>query len=141
MKGQFSKNSFWKNYPQLIETSYQGSLISNPKGIIKIFKDAKEKLKQIKRNRRKYFISVVFIDEIGLCEISPFNPLKVLHSFLELDYKNKSDIEKIAFVGISNWKLDASKMNRGIYLNVYSPESNLDEMKETAYKILKTYFI
>ena len=69
-------------------------------------------------------ISLVFIDEIGLCEISPLNPLKVLHSFLELDYKNKKNEEKIAFVGISNWRLDASKMNRGIYLNVFSPESN-----------------
>jgi hypothetical protein len=26
---------------------------------------------------------VVVIDEIGLCELSPYNPLKVLHSLLE----------------------------------------------------------
>ena len=84
-------------------------------------------------------ISLVFIDEIGLCEISPLNPLKVLHSFLELDYKNKKNEEKIAFVGISNWRLDASKMNRGIYLNVFSPESNKKDMINTAYEISKVY--
>jgi len=56
-----------------------------------------------------------------------------------LDYKNKNNIEKIAFVGISNWKLDASKMNRGIFLNVFSPESNKNDMIETANEITKIY--
>ena len=51
-------------------------------------------------------IYAVYIDEIGLAEISPYNPLKVLHGLLEYP--------KVAFVGISNWTLDASKMNRGI---------------------------
>jgi hypothetical protein len=47
-------------------------------------------------------ISLVFIDEIGLCELSPSNSLKVLYSFLELDYKDNNDRNKITFVGISN---------------------------------------
>ena len=84
-------------------------------------------------------ISLVFIDEIGLCEISPLNPLKVVHSFLELDYKNQNNINKIAFVGISNWKLDAYKMNKGIFLNVFSPESNKNDMRETVYEISNFY--
>ncbi len=46
-------------------------------------------------------IVLVMIDEIGLAEISPYNPLKVLHSYL--------DNPKVSFVGISNWALDASK--------------------------------
>ena len=33
-------------------------------------------------------------EEIGLAELSPYNPLKVLHGFLEKP--------KISFVGISN---------------------------------------
>jgi hypothetical protein len=53
---------------------------------------------------------VVVIDEIGLCELSPYNPLKVLHSLLE---PNEA-VDEVAFLGISNWSLDASKMNRGI---------------------------
>jgi hypothetical protein len=49
---------------------------------------------------------IIIIDEIGLAELSPHNPLKVLHSKLEHP--------KFPFIGISNWKLDASKMNRVI---------------------------
>ncbi len=49
------------------------------------------------------------IDELGLAENSPFNPLKVLHKILENP--------KISMVGVSNWSLDASKMNRAIHLS------------------------
>ena len=149
MKGINSKSRFWKLYPQLFVTSYQGSLTSTSKGIKETFYRAESTLKKWKEKRSKKrneneidgndIISLVFIDEIGLCEISPFNPLKVLHSFLELDYKNKNSDEKIAFVGISNWKLDASKMNRGFYLNVFSPESNINDMINTAFEISKIY--
>ena len=52
-------------------------------------------------------INLVVIDEIGLAELSPYNPLKVLHE--------KLDNPKISFIGISNWSLDASKMNRVIF--------------------------
>lgn len=57
---------------------------------------------------------LVIIDEIGLAELSPFNPLKVLHSLLEPP--------EVAFVGISNYALDASKMNRAITLSRPDPD-------------------
>ena len=155
MKGYHSKSNFWKEYPQLIVTSYQGSLTSTPKGIIDTFKDAEKKLKDYIKNKNnknikekkennidridKGIIVCVFIDEIGLCEISPSNPLKVLHTYLEIDYKNQNNEEKLAFVGISNWVLDAAKMNRGIYLNVINPISDYRQMKETAFQITKIY--
>ncbi len=40
-------------------------------------------------------------DEIGLAEISPYNPLKTIHSYLDQPNFN--------FIGISNYSLDASK--------------------------------
>ncbi len=52
---------------------------------------------------------MIVIDEIGLAEISEYNPLKVLHFRLENS--------EVPFIGISNWVLDASKQNRGITLN------------------------
>lgn len=152
MKGYHSKSKFWQQYPQLVVTSYQGSLTSTSKGIIKAFKNAEDKLKVfLEKNKNtkenlkdinkqnKGIISCVFIDEIGLCEISPSNPLKVLHTHLELDYKNQNIEEKLAFVGISNWILDAAKMNRGIYLNVLNPLSDIHQMKETALQITNIY--
>ena len=63
-------------------------------------------------------ISLLYFDEI-LAEISTNNPLKVIHYELEFD----DNEQKIAFVGISNWSLDASKMNRNIFLSV----NELDE--------------
>jgi hypothetical protein len=164
MKGTLSKSSFWREYPQLIVTSYQGSLTSTSKGIIDTFKDGEKKLKDfLKKNKEKNkneekqelnnelsfkkslqnnnkgIIVCVYIDEIGLCELSPFNPLKALHTFLELGYKNQNIEKKLAFVGISNWKLDAAKMNRGLYLNVINPILDIKQMEETAFQITNIY--
>ena len=48
---------------------------------------------------------VVFcLDNLGFAEQSPHQPLKVLHKLLENP--------EIAFVGLSNWRLDSAKMNR-----------------------------
>ena len=165
MKGNLSKSKFWKEYPQLIVTSYQGSLTSTSKGIIDTFEDGKKKLKDYldknknktkknansdsiseckknlkeKQNNDKGIIVCIYIDEIGLCELSPSNPLKALHTYLELEYQNQNIEKKTAFVGISNWQLDAAKMNRGIFLNVLNPISDLNQLKETAYKITDIY--
>ena len=65
--------------------------------------------------------------------------MKALHTYLELDYKNKNNEEKLAFVGLSNWKLDAAKMNRGIYLNVINPISDFKQMRKTAFQITNIY--
>ena len=149
MKGINSKSKYWKLYPQLYVTSYQGSLTSTSKGIKETFRKAELTLKKWREKKTNQIdkkemdgndiISLVFIDEIGLCELSPFNPLKILHQFLELEFNDKKRRNKLAFVGISNWKLDAAKMNRGIFLNVFSPESNVNEMINTAYAISKIY--
>lgn len=54
----------------------------------------------------------------GLCRS---NPLKVLHGLIEPAFpKDQLDI---AIVGISNWALDAAKMNRAIHL--YRPEPDI----------------
>jgi hypothetical protein len=57
-------------------------------------------------------------DEVGLAEIADENPLKVLHQKLE------PDDNKVGFIGISNWRLDLSKMNRVIYVSRPDPDQN-----------------
>jgi hypothetical protein len=47
-----------------------------------------------------------------------------LHSLLEVENRD------IGFVGISNWRLDASKMNRALYLA--RPDPGEDDLKFTA---------
>ena len=141
MKGQHSKSDFLKNYPRLVINSYQGSATSTSKGVIKLFDKAKKVLSNRKQKGEiKDIISMIFFDEMGLAEISPHNPLKVIHSELEYDkgfLTEEEQLNKVAFVGISNWKLDASKMNRGIFLSI--PEPDQDDLIETAITIADSY--
>ena len=136
MKGKASTNSFFKILPKLIMNSYQGSMGSTSKGVQNIFKKAREILKIYQDGKEKEnneeVISMIFFDEMGLAEHSPNNPLKVIHSELEYEEENK-----IAFVGISNWRLDASKMNRGIFISIPEPEE--DDIKNTSITIGKSY--
>lgn len=84
---------------------YGGSQTSTSDGISKVFYRAEQYLKQHGEDR-----PVVVFDEIGLAELSPYNPLKVLHPLLE------KPNQEVGFIGLSNWTLDLSKMNRLIYL-------------------------
>ena len=131
MKGEDSSNDFFKCFPKVYTKSYQGSKNSNSSGILKIFNKARNSLKN--NNLSNEIISAIYFDEMGLAEISNNNPLKVLHSELEYD----DNIEKISFIGISNWPLDASKMNRGIYLSI--PEPDEKDLTTTALAIAESY--
>ena len=135
MKGEDSDNILFKSLPKLICNSYQGSLTSTSYGILKIFQKAREILKNMDDNELNKVISMIYLDEMGLAEHSPNNPLKVLHSELEYDLNNGRN--KISFVGISNWKLDASKMNRGLYLSI--PEADEEDLRKTSVTIAESY--
>ena len=126
MKGKMSKTKFCKQYPELITFKIQGSLNTTSEEITNVFK--KGRLFQ-KDNSDKNV--VICIDEMGLAEISENNPLKVLHSELE------TEENKISFVGISNWFIDASKMNRVIYNIVQDPDQ--EDIIETGKEIAKSY--
>ena len=138
MKGNSSTNLLFKSLPKIIVNSFQGSMGNTSQGVEGIFKKARDILKTLKEKKSKdidNIISMIFFDEMGLAEYSPNNPLKVIHSELEYDL-NEGD-NKIAFVGISNWKLDASKMNRGIFISI--PEPDEEDTKKTAFVICKSY--
>jgi len=130
MKGKNSTNELFKEFPKVYTKSYQGSLTSNSEGILRVFENAE---KSILDNSLNNIISAIYFDELGLAELSSNNPLKVIHSKLEYD-DNKN---KISFIGISNYCLDASKMNRGIHLS--NPEPDIEDLKTTALAITKSY--
>ena len=131
MKGEKSHINFFKQFPEVIPTFYQCSLISTSEHLIKVFEKARNKLK-----RTDYkIISLIFMDEMGIADESENNPLKVMHSELDENSWIKEEKEKIAFIGISNWSLDASKMNRTINIVVEDPDLNYIE--ETAKEIIR----
>jgi len=94
---------------------YGGSETSTSEGISHVFRRGEKYLEQEGEDR-----PVVVFDEIGLAELSPYNPLKVLHPLLE-----KKDM-KVGFIGLSNWTLDLSKMNRLIFIS--RPDMELNDL-------------
>ena len=68
--------------------------------------------KKIEEEKNKN-INLVFFDEMGLAERSSNNPLKVIHYLLEKDIE-----DSVPFLGISNWRLDAAKINRALNLSI-----------------------
>ena len=78
----------------------------------------------------------MIFDQIGLSEKRPTNCLKVLHSKLEMTL-DPDERKKISFVGISNWRLDAAKMNRAIFLAI--PEIDLSDVLKTVKAIADSY--
>ncbi|ETO14264.1 hypothetical protein RFI_23106, partial [Reticulomyxa filosa] len=104
--------------------SFQGTRSCKPSAI-------KELWDQTERYSNDKTTTTLFLfDEIGLAEQSPHNPLKILHQLLEHP--------KIAFVGISNWSLDAAKMNRMIMH--FIPLMDHNDLMETAKVILEPTF-
>ena len=81
MNGKDSFNEFFRYFPKVYTKSYQGSLTSNSKGVLKIFQKARKSLED--KNLQNEIISSIYFDEMGLAEISKNNPLKVIHSQLE----------------------------------------------------------
>ena len=135
MQGTASEKPFFKELPRTIIHAYQGSLASTSKGVENVFEKARETLKQLSKEDKKKNISLIYFDEMGLAEKSPNNPLKVIHA--ELEYDQNEDDKQVAFVGISNWNLDAAKMNRGISISI--PEPDEEDNKETAFTIGNSY--
>ncbi|XP_062521530.1 E3 ubiquitin-protein ligase RNF213-like [Corticium candelabrum] len=134
LRGGDSPIVYFKKLPQVIVVSYQGSESSTSEGINMIFKKAESLV-------HTNSIPVVLLDEVGLAELSKSKPLKVLHSRLEahtkdgrIDGINEQKLN-VGVVGISNWELDASKMNRAIQLS--RPEPDLDDLTKTGLEISK----
>ena len=135
MQGNVSQSLFFKNLPKILVHSYQGSMASTSKGVENIFAIARNVYKSLKQEDKKNNISLIFFDEMGLAEHSPNNPLKVIHS--ELEYDQNAGDNQVAFVGISNWILDAAKMNRGISISI--PEADEKDNMDTSLTIGKSY--
>ena len=131
LRGKDSIDDLFKCLPQLYCVSFQGSESSTSDGIIKVFEKAEQYQKS---NEKEDVLSVVILDEIGLAEISRFNPLKVLHNLLEPDGHSQPNV---AVVGISNWALDASKMNRAIHLS--RPDMDVEELYQTGISISESF--
>ena len=113
MKGEYSESKLFKDKGKLYRYYYQGSETSTAEGIIQVFQKAISSKESQSNNKENKIIPLVFFDEMGLAERSSNNPLKVIHFLLERDTK-----DSVPFLGISNWILDAAKINRALRLTI-----------------------
>ena len=142
MRGIYSKpkdckKSFFLNNPQINQTYFQGSESTTPEDVEELFKKTEDSYNIYKNNKKcdeKVPIYMILFDELGLVEKSPTNPLKVLHN--KLEYGGKT--EGTCFIGISNYSLDATKVNRALNLSVPNLEDKLDQLKNTAKSIIES---
>ncbi|CAG8853571.1 33389_t:CDS:2, partial [Gigaspora margarita] len=110
---------------------------STSDGIIKVFQKAEN---YQKTNSKEFPLNtVVLLDEVGLAETSPYNPLKVLHSLLEPSYPN--ELPNVSVIGISNWRLDNSKSSRALL--VQRPKFEEKDLIDTAERLFekKNWFV
>jgi hypothetical protein len=133
LRGRDSTDDFFKTLPHVYVVSYQSSESSTSESIEKVF----EKARRYARCN-KDILPVVLLDEVGLAGCSKHNPLKVLHTLLEPESSTgeTSGYQKpeVAVVGISNWALDAAKMNRAIHLS--KPDPDVEDLHNTALSIM-----
>ncbi|CAG8500146.1 9201_t:CDS:10 [Diversispora eburnea] len=117
LRGSDSNDKYFKKLPQVLLIPHQGSSSSTSDGILKVF----DKANNYQKTSSDEFpvISVVLLDEVGLAETSPYNPLKVLHSLLEPSYPAGGPT--VSVVGISNWRLD----------------NNEDDLVDIAFRLLE----
>lgn len=121
LQGQRSRHAFWRRFPAIYIFQYQCSPMSHGSSIQHQF----EMAKRYQRHAQDV-LTVLLLDEVGLAELSPDMPLKVLHAML---------VEPpISIVGLSNWTLDAAKMNRAIC--VQRPEPGKDDIFLTGERIV-----
>ena len=87
MRGKYSKDLFFREFPQIILSYFQGSESTMPRDIEKLFEIAEHKLEfyKVKEEFKNEVlpISMILFAELGLAKKLENNPLKVLHSKLE----------------------------------------------------------
>ncbi|ETO35633.1 hypothetical protein RFI_01430, partial [Reticulomyxa filosa] len=116
-----AKHDFEISVKPIHTIAFQCTRDSKPSGI-------KERWNQTMRHADdKQIKPMILLDEIGLAEHSKYGPLKILHQLLE--------DPKISFVGISNWSLDAAKMNRVVMHRI--PDMKKDDLALTAREMLR----
>jgi E3 ubiquitin-protein ligase RNF213 len=121
LQGSQSPMPLWRKFPAVYIFQYQCSPLSTSSSILYQFEAAKSY-----QEHSEDVLTVLLLDEVGLAENSPDMPLKVLHYMLVNP--------PVAIVGLSNWALDSSKMNRAVCLQ--RPEPSPEDIMFTGQNIV-----
>ena len=134
MKGKYSKSKFFQLYPKIIQVYFQGSESCSIEDVEILFKKAENKLNHFKNKNGEIPIIMILFDNLELTEKSKENPLEILYSKLEILQKKKG----ISFIGISNYLLEESKLNKTLVRSVPDFDKNFSEILLTSYNIVES---
>ena len=137
MRGEYSKNDFFKKYPSIIQLYFQGSEYTNSEDISSLFIKAENyyyKYMKKCKDKNKVPIYMIVFDNLELCQKASSNPLQLLNKYLDNLDKN----ENVCFIGISNYILDISNINRVLNLSVPNLEDDLAQIKFTSKSIVSS---
>ena len=134
MKGKYSKSKFFQLYPEIIQVYFQGSGSCSIEDVEILFKKAENKLNHFKNKKGEIPIIMILFDHLELAEKSKENPLQILYSKLEILQKE----EGISFIGISNYSLVESNLNKTLVKSVPDFDKNFSEILLTSCNIIES---
>ena len=79
------------------------------------------------------------LDELGLADLSPEKPIKVLHSELERKAvltSGEQQLSPFSVVALSNWVVDAAQVNRGILIS--RKQAGKEDLKTSATELARS---
>eukprot|EP01079_Euglenida_sp_SAG-EU17-18_P012735 gene12735-355_t len=79
-------------------------------------------------------VCVLVLEEVGVAALSPHLPLMTLHELIDRGVLVDGQWVRLPIIGISNWNLDAAKMNRGVIVSRGKP--SVDDLFQTASSML-----
>ena len=120
MKGKYSKNKFFQNFPKVKPLYFQVSKFTNQEDIQKIFNEEKN----IKNDEST--ISLIIFDRMEL-STKKLNNYDEIFDLLNLKYFDEKK-ENISFIGISNCLLKNINLNKGLILSVANLEKKFDDL-------------
>ena len=138
MRGEYSKNKFFREFPNIILTYFQGDESTKPEDIEKLFDIAKYKIMFFKDKadyKNQLPISMILFNRLGLCGKKESNLLKVVYS--KLEYQRRKE-EGVSFIGISDYSLNETKIDKGLYIQIPNFEERLDQLIATSYNIVES---
>ncbi|XP_057375006.1 uncharacterized protein LOC130695963 [Daphnia carinata] len=135
--GNYTLRQKLGDLPAITELYFQCSPMSTSSGFKALFESA-----QRLSVDPKTMLAMVVLDELGLTDMSPEKPIKVLHSELERQSvltSGEKQQSPYSVVALSNWVVDAAQVNRGIL--ILRAQANKEDLLRSAKQLADSLLV
>jgi len=132
---------FFEKYPTMEKFLLQCHPTIKTEAIEETFKKAANSQFKNRKIYKNTHLCVAVLDELALADLSPFRPMKIVHTFSDdkvpvFEGKTIVSEEQVLIIGTSNWSIDSANMNRGLTLVRSNPTP--EDLKATAISIISS---